>query len=49
VAAWEQSAQSVRVADGRVLEVVTAGPPDGLPLFSHHGTPGAAGIFDPLV
>jgi pimeloyl-ACP methyl ester carboxylesterase len=49
VAAWEQGAQSIPVADGRVLEVVTAGPPDGLPLFSHHGTPGAAGTFDALV
>lgn len=49
MAVWEQSAQSVPVADGRVLEVVTAGPPDGLPLFSHHGTPGAGGIYNPLV
>jgi pimeloyl-ACP methyl ester carboxylesterase len=49
VGAWEQKSQSVSVADGRVLEVVTTGPPDGAPVFSHHGTPGAAGIFDPLV
>ena len=40
---------SVRVADGRVLEVVMAGPPDGIPLFSHHGTPGAAEMLEPLV
>ena len=35
--------------DGRVLEVVLAGPPGGMPLFVHHGTPGAAAMFDPLV
>jgi pimeloyl-ACP methyl ester carboxylesterase len=40
---------SVRAGDGRALEVVLAGPPDGLPLFSHHGTPGAAEMLDPLV
>lgn len=46
---WELDALSVPVGDGRVLEVVLAGPPDGLPLFAHHGTPGAAAMFDPLV
>lgn len=46
---WELEALSVSVDDGRLLEVVVAGPADGKPLFSHHGTPGAAGIFDPLV
>ena len=42
-------ALSVPVGDGRVLEVVTAGPPDGRALFSHHGTPGAAEMFAPLI
>lgn len=46
---WELDALSVPVADGRVLEVALAGPPDGKPLFSHHGTPGAADAFEPLV
>ncbi len=46
---WELDALSVSVGDGRVLEVVVAGPPDGMPLFSHHGTPGAAEMLDPLV
>jgi pimeloyl-ACP methyl ester carboxylesterase len=46
---WQVEAESVPVADGRVLEVVTAGPPDGLALFCHHGTPGAAEMFDPHV
>ena len=32
-----------------MLEVVLAGPPGGIPLFVHHGTPGAAAMFDPLV
>lgn len=49
MAAWEQTAQLVPVEDGRVLDVVTAGPPDGLPIFQHHGTPGAAGCFNPYI
>lgn len=32
-----------------MLEVVLAGPQDGVPLFSHHGMPGAAEMLDPLV
>jgi pimeloyl-ACP methyl ester carboxylesterase len=28
--------------DGRVLEVIVSGPPDGVPLVWHHGTPGCA-------
>jgi pimeloyl-ACP methyl ester carboxylesterase len=46
---WQLDALSVTVGDGRVLEVALAGPPDGMPLFVHHGTPGAAEMFDPLV
>lgn len=46
---WELEALTVPVADGRTIEVVVAGPPDGMALFSHHGTPGAAEMFDPLV
>ena len=33
--------QSVRLADGRVLEFWVSGPADGLPFVFHHGTPGA--------
>lgn len=40
---------SIPAGDGRVLEVVLAGPRDGVGLFSHHGTPGAAEMLDPLV
>ncbi len=39
----------VRVPDGRELEVLLLGPEDGTPIFSHHGTPGAAGVFEKLV
>ena len=46
---WEPDALSVPVGVARTLEVVLAGPADGLPLFSHHGTPGAAEMFGPLV
>jgi len=34
--------------DGRALEVLTAGPPDGLPLLFHNGTPGGLVAFGPL-
>jgi pimeloyl-ACP methyl ester carboxylesterase len=49
VGVWELEALSVLAGDDRVLEVVVAGPPEGALLFSHHGTPGAAEMFDPLV
>jgi pimeloyl-ACP methyl ester carboxylesterase len=49
VGTWQLDATTVPAGSGRVLEVVLAGPPDGLPLFCHHGTPGAAEMFDPLV
>jgi pimeloyl-ACP methyl ester carboxylesterase len=31
--------------DARVLEVIVSGPPDGVPLLWHHGTPGCARQF----
>ena len=34
---------------GRTLEYVVAGPPVGMPLVLHHGTPGAAVIYPPAV
>jgi pimeloyl-ACP methyl ester carboxylesterase len=36
----------LETSDGRSLELAVAGPADGLPLVLHHGTPGAAVIFD---
>ena len=32
-----------------MLEVLLLGPEDGVPIFTHHGTPGCAGMFDALV
>jgi pimeloyl-ACP methyl ester carboxylesterase len=40
---------TVDLADGRVLEALTAGPDDGLPLVFHNGTPTAAALFPPMV
>lgn len=40
---------SFRLADGRVLEYLAAGPEDGTPLVFHHGTPFAAILFEPMV
>jgi pimeloyl-ACP methyl ester carboxylesterase len=39
----------LQTPDGRSLELVVAGPSDGTPLVLHHGTPGAAVVFDRLV
>jgi pimeloyl-ACP methyl ester carboxylesterase len=49
VSVWELDALSVPAGDGRALEVVVGGPPDGVPLVFFHGTPGAAGPFDQLI
>lgn len=46
--AHEGTARKVSVVDGRELEVVVYGPEDGVPIVLHHGTPGAAGLFDSL-
>lgn len=35
--------------DGRTLEYVVTGPPTGMPLVLHHGTPGAAVVYPPAV
>ncbi len=39
----------VRLDDGRVLEVLTAGNPDGLAVVFHHGTPFAAVPYPPMI
>jgi pimeloyl-ACP methyl ester carboxylesterase len=49
VSGWLRKLVFVTAPDGRRLEVELAGPPDGMPLFVHHGTPGAAGMYEPLV
>jgi pimeloyl-ACP methyl ester carboxylesterase len=40
---------TVRTGDGRILEVRTAGRAGGLPLVFHHGTPGGAEVYPPLL
>jgi pimeloyl-ACP methyl ester carboxylesterase len=40
--------QRVHTADGRTLEVLTAGDPDGFPLLFHGGSPSAAVPFEPI-
>ena len=39
----------LELPDGRFLDVYLEGPPDGVPLVSHHGTPGAGLPFGPFV
>lgn len=36
------SLDQLRLPDGRLLDIRVSGPPGGLPLVFHHGTPGAA-------
>lgn len=40
---------SVRTDSGRILQVRTAGPPGGMPLVFHHGTPGGVEFYPPLL
>ncbi|GAA1958160.1 alpha/beta hydrolase [Catenulispora subtropica] len=40
---------TLRLADGRTLEYLVAGPEEGTPLVFHHGTPFAAVLFEPMV
>ncbi|HUI03839.1 MAG TPA: hypothetical protein VLZ77_09880 [Acidimicrobiales bacterium] len=37
----------VALGDGRTVEVLTAGPGDGLAVVFHHGTPFAAVPYEP--
>jgi pimeloyl-ACP methyl ester carboxylesterase len=39
---------TVRTPDGRRLDVLVAGPSDGLPLVFHHGTPGGVAVYPPM-
>jgi pimeloyl-ACP methyl ester carboxylesterase len=39
----------IELPDGRALDAYLAGPEDGTPLVSHHGTPGAGLPFAPFV
>jgi pimeloyl-ACP methyl ester carboxylesterase len=40
---------SIALPDGRALDIYVDGPADGVPLVSHHGTPGAGLPFGPFV
>lgn len=40
--------ERIELADGRTLEYLVEGPPGGLPLVIHHGTPSGAVPFPPL-
>jgi pimeloyl-ACP methyl ester carboxylesterase len=41
----ESETIALDLRDGRVLEMIVSGPPDGVPLVWHHGTPGCARQF----
>ena len=45
----ETQRQLVAMPDSRQLDVLTAGPGDGLPLVLHGGTPGGLVVFPPTV
>jgi len=45
----EPTVLTVRTADGRTLQLITAGPADGLPLVFHHGTPGGLAVYPPML
>jgi pimeloyl-ACP methyl ester carboxylesterase len=38
--------QTLKLPDGRVLEVHELGAPDGFPIVYHHGTPGSGTLYD---
>ena len=40
---------TVRTPDGRNLDVLVAGPPEGLPLVFQHGTPGGIAVYQPML
>ncbi|MGO8960135.1 MAG: alpha/beta fold hydrolase [Streptosporangiaceae bacterium] len=44
-----QDQRFVSAGDGRSLEVLVTGPPDGLPVLFHHGTPGGVALYQPMV
>ena len=41
--------RSIEMPDGRVIEILTAGPADGLPLVLHEGTPVGLALYPPTV
>jgi pimeloyl-ACP methyl ester carboxylesterase len=45
----QSSEGKVRAPDGRLLSVLTAGPPEADPVFFFHGTPGVLEAYEPHV
>jgi pimeloyl-ACP methyl ester carboxylesterase len=45
----ENQRRSLGMPDGRIIEIMTAGPADGLPLVLHEGTPVGLSLFEPTV
>jgi pimeloyl-ACP methyl ester carboxylesterase len=45
----ETERRSIAMPDGRSIEVLIAGPPDGLPLVLHEGTPVGLVLYPPTV
>jgi pimeloyl-ACP methyl ester carboxylesterase len=46
---FEPERRSIGLSDGRVIEILTAGPADGLPLVLHEGTPVGLALYEPTV
>jgi pimeloyl-ACP methyl ester carboxylesterase len=44
----EIARQLIAVPDGRDVEIITAGPADGLPFIQHEGTPSGLHIYPPV-
>jgi len=44
-----QQRLTVRAGDGRSLDVLVTGQPDGLPVVYHHGTPGGVAVYQPMI
>ncbi len=45
----ERRTVSAPGSDGRTLEVLVTGQPDGLPVVFHHGTPGGVAVYQPMI
>jgi pimeloyl-ACP methyl ester carboxylesterase len=45
----ENQRRSLGMPDGRIIEIMTAGPADGLPLVLHEGTPVGLALFEPTI
>jgi pimeloyl-ACP methyl ester carboxylesterase len=46
---FESERHTIGLDDGRTVEVLTAGPPEGLPLVWHDGTPGGLVAYPPMI